>query len=157
MDLPASMDVGTVCVLLKELSDLAKLELKLNPETQIAGAILTIPSVSGLYEEDAVDCLAYLGIIDLSETQVAMDHPQEIGPTYVGYGFGLPAYSGDPELHYGQHLALPLRAVLMVIYSHSCLSITWENLNFTGYARNSRPPLFFYDFGAGHRFGGDGH
>ncbi len=87
MGLAASPDDGSISGVLQKLKSQA--EQHLGPDRPIEGAILALPSVIALYEEDAYDALEHLGITNLIGTHLALCSPREINAAYVGYGYGI--------------------------------------------------------------------
>jgi hypothetical protein len=119
LGLPATSDVGELAKLLKPLRRQTEIILG----HKISAAVITIPHLAALYEEDLRDLFDYLGLTYLA------GHPYwygnrfcEAAATYAGNGFGLCSNFTDVRRCKIEEQDMPREYVLSITYTRSALT-----------------------------------
>jgi hypothetical protein len=79
---PASSDVAVIATLLKDIANIVEETI----ESPIS-ALISFPSLPGLYQEDIADAATYVGLRGLANGLAV--HPHELVAAYAGHGYGL--------------------------------------------------------------------
>lgn len=128
LGLAASADVGRLSKLISQLTDEILTRTGYD-KSQLSGAILSLPSIIAIYEEDACDALDFVDIYDLVGTHIATSHPRAIAAAFAGHGYGICPDWLDPDACKDHWMKMPFYETLLVDYSRGALSVDWHRLN----------------------------
>ncbi|KAK2813713.1 hypothetical protein FQN50_000111 [Emmonsiellopsis sp. PD_5] len=119
--LPASSDV-------RILSDMLRSLLKLAPEQQnsLVSAVISYPSIVGLYDEDISDAAEFLGVRAMKGNHLYQ--PREIVAAYAGHSMGLCENYKNKDKCIDEGLQLPSRHTLLVEYTEDALLLQGDVL-----------------------------
>jgi hypothetical protein len=101
----------------------------------LSSALVALPDIIALYPEDVRDALEYLGLQELTEHNVYAVL-RALPAVYAGYGMGLCANEGNPELCLDEEQEMPRRGVVAVDLNRRLLGLDAQGIDTTMYVFN---------------------
>jgi len=118
--LPASIEVGILATVIKELRAQIESELKIT----VSDAVLATTHLEAIYEDDVEDICENAGFQHITPKGAYRPMIWETGVAYGGYGFGwCEHWQNDTQCH-TEIIELPARTILAVHYSRTALTST---------------------------------
>jgi hypothetical protein len=150
---PASSDVAELASMILSLRSAVESHLG---GRKIAGAVVTIPHLHALYQEDVDDALEYAGLISLASwpywTGSSDGFFPESAAAYAGNGFGLCSNYTDVDSCERERIHPPPGSmpedVLSISYTQGFLSSTWARQS-RGFSTSEREYYFIADLNLG--------
>jgi hypothetical protein len=118
--LPASIDVGILSSVIKELRHQIESDLKIT----VKDATLTTPHLAALYQDDVQDICEYAGFRYIIPNDMFRDILWETGAAYAGYGMGLCQHWQNHTQCSAEEMQLPKISLLAVHRSRTALTST---------------------------------
>jgi len=115
--LPASEDVAVLGRTITRLREKIEFEL----DTKITSAILSVPHLVALYQDDVQDAFEHVGLEYLEPERYYKPLLWEAAAAYAGHGLGLCEHPDDPEACREEEEGMPEEVVYVVDYSRAAL------------------------------------
>lgn len=117
--LPASSDVRDISSMLSQLKTEAEASMKI----KITQAVISVPDLVALYDEDIYDAAEYVGL-QLLHDDWFFRQPRHIYSTFVAYRLNNHSFNVTSSIGNEHHCkGLPERKLLSVYLSHDALSV----------------------------------
>jgi len=115
--LPASEDVGVLSRTIARLRD----KIESETGTRITSAMLSVPHLVALYQDDVQDAFEHVGLTYLEPERYYKPLLWEAAAAYAGYGLGLCKHPEDAEACAREEEDMAAEAVFVVHYSQTAL------------------------------------